>query len=85
MKVQAFLVSGQFRVHRAGCRDAGKEARRSDSAGAPEEYASKAEVIRALWADIIAENPGTYGTPEGIASLETETRFLACTAGLPDE
>jgi hypothetical protein len=85
MKVQAFLVSGQFRVHRAGCRDTAREARRSDSSGAPEDYASKAEVIRALWADIIAEDPDTYGTPGGMASLEAETDFLSCTRGLPDE
>jgi hypothetical protein len=85
MKVQAFLVSGQFRVHRAGCQDISKEARRSDSSGYPEEYASKAAVIRALWADIIAEDPDTYGTPDGIASLEAETRFCGCTKGLPDD
>ena len=30
MKVQAFLVSGEFRVHRAGCQDTAREARRSD-------------------------------------------------------
>ena len=85
VKVQAFLVSGEFRVHRAGCQDTAREARRSDSAGHPEEYASKAAVIRALWADIIAEDPDTYGTPGGIAALEAETRFLACTRGLPGE
>ena len=85
VKVQAFLVSGEFRVHRAGCQDTAREARRSDSAGHPEEYASRAAVIRALWADIIAEDPDTYGTPGGIAALEAETRFLACTRGLPGE
>ena len=72
-------------VHRAGCQDTAREARRSDSTGAPEEHASKAEVVRALWAGIIAEDPDTYGTPGGMASLEAETVFLACIRGLPDE
>ena len=83
MRLRAYLVSGEFRVHRAGCRDCEKEARRSDSAGDAEEYASRAEVIAGLWSDIIAENPELYGTPGGLASLEAETIFLPCTSGLP--
>jgi hypothetical protein len=84
MRLRAYLISGEFRVHRAGCRDCEKEARRSDSAGNAEEYASRAEVIASLWSDIIAENPELYGTPGGLASLEAETIFLPCTSGLPD-
>jgi hypothetical protein len=57
MLIRAYLVSGEFRVHRADCRDCTREARRSDSSGAPEEFPSKAAVIRSLWADIIAEAP----------------------------
>ena len=83
MQLRAYLVSGEFRVHRDGCRDCEKEARRSDSAGDAEEYASRAEVIAGLWSDIIAENPELYGTPGGLASLEAETIFLPCTGGLP--
>ena len=83
MRLRAYLVSGEFRVHRDGCRDCEKEARRSDSAGDAEEYASRAEVIASLWSDIIAENPELYGTPGGLASLEAETIFLPCTSGLP--
>ena len=83
MRLRAYLVSGEFRVHRADCRDCEKEARRSDSAGDAEEYASRAEVIAGLWSDIIAENPELYGTPGGLASLEAETIFLPCTSGLP--
>jgi hypothetical protein len=85
MQLRAFLVSGQFRLHRADCRDCGKEARRSDSAGTPREYPSKAAAISDLWSDIIAEDPETYGTAGGLASLEAETIFLACTSGLPDD
>ena len=84
MQVRAYLVSGEFRVHRADCRDCEKEARRSDSPGHPEEYASQADVIASLWSDIIAEDPGLYGTPGGLASLEAETVFLPCTTGLPE-
>jgi len=86
MRLRAYLISGEFRVHRAGCRDCEKEARRSDSAGdaeEAEEYASRAEAIASLWSDIIAENPEIYGTPGGLASLEAETIFLPCTSGLP--
>jgi hypothetical protein len=83
MRLSAYLVSGAFRVHRAGCRDCEKEARRSDSAGTAEEYASRTEVIAGLWSDIIAENPEVYGGPGGLASLEAETIFLPCTSGLP--
>jgi hypothetical protein len=83
MRIRAYLVSGEFRVHRADCRDCQREARRSDSPGHPEEYASRADVIASLWSDIIAENPGLYGTPGGLASLEAETIFLPCTSGLP--
>lgn len=83
MRLRAYLVSGEFRVHRDGCRDCEKEARRSDSSGHPEEYASRAEAIASLWSDIIAENPELYGTPGGLASLEAETIFLPCTSGLP--
>jgi len=79
----AYLVSGEFRVHRADCRDCEKEARRSDLGGDAEEYASRAEVIAGLWSDIIAENPELYGTPGGLAGLEAETIFLPCTSGLP--
>ena len=39
----------------------------------------------ALWADIIAEDPGYYATSEGMAGLDAETEFLPCTTGLPDE
>ena len=80
--ISAYLVSGAF-GHRAGCRDCEKEARRSDSAGTAEEYASRTEVIVGLWSDIIAENPEVYGGPGGLASLEAETIFLPCTSGLP--
>jgi len=82
--LRAYLVSGGFRVHRDGCRDCEKEARRSDSAGDAEEYASRADVVASLWSDIIAEDPGLYGTPGGLASLEAETIFLPCTSGLPE-
>jgi len=84
VRLRAYLVSGAFRVHRADCRDCEKEARRSDSAGDAEEYASQAEVIASLWSDIIAENPELYGGPGGLASLETETIFLPCTSELPE-
>jgi hypothetical protein len=60
-----------------------QEARRSDSSGHAEEYASRTEAIASLWSDIIAEDPGLYGTPGGLASLEAETIFLPCTGGLP--
>jgi hypothetical protein len=46
--MRTYLVSGEFRVHRDGCRDCDKEARRSDSAGDAEEYVSRAEVIASL-------------------------------------
>ena len=83
MRLRAYLINGELRVHRDGCRDCDKEARRSDSPGDAEEYASRAEVIASLWSDIIAENPELYGTPGGLASLEAETIFLPCTSGLP--
>jgi hypothetical protein len=85
MKLRTYLVRGQFRIHRADCRDCAKEARRSDSAGRAEDHPSKAAVISDLWSDIIAEDPATYGTPGGLASLEAETIFLPCTSGLPDD
>ena len=81
--MRAYLVSGEFRIHRADCRDCEKEARRSDSAGDTEDYASQADVIASLWSDIISENPEVYGSPGGLASLEAETIFLPCTSGLP--
>ena len=84
MQVRAYLVSGAFWVHRDGCRDCEKEARRSDSAGDAGDYASRADVIASLWSDIIAENPDLYGSPGGLASLEAETIFLPCTGGLPE-
>ena len=84
MQLRAYLVSGAFRVHRADCRDCEKEARRSDSAGDAEEYASRAEVIASLWSDIISGDPDFYATPGGLASLEAETIFLPCTSGLPE-
>jgi hypothetical protein len=84
MQLRAYLISGEFRVHRAGCRDCQREARCSDSPGDAGEYASQADVIASLWSDIIAENPELYGTPGGLASLEAETIFLPCTSGLPE-
>jgi len=85
MLIRAYLVSGEFRVHRADCADRKKDARRSDSGARPEEYPSQAAVIRSLWADIIAEDPDLYQSPGGIATLEAMTEFLPCTSGLPDE
>jgi hypothetical protein len=85
VQLRAYLVSGRFRVHRAGCRDCQREALRSDSPGEVEEFASKAGVIASLWSDIIAEDPGLYATPGGLASLEAGTVFLPCTSGLPDD
>jgi hypothetical protein len=85
MRIRAYLISGEFRIHRADCRDCQKEAQRSDSAGQVEEFPSKAAAISDLWSDIIAEAPETYGTPGGLASLEAETIFLPCTSGLPDD
>jgi hypothetical protein len=82
--MRAYLISGEFRVHRADCRDCQREARRSDSPGDVEEYASQADVIASLWSDIIAEDPELYGTPGGLASLEAETIFLPCPSGLPE-
>ena len=63
MQLRAYLISGEFRVHRADCRDCQREARRSDSPGNAEEHASRADVIASLWSDIIAEDLGLYGTP----------------------
>ena len=83
-RVRAYLINGEFRVHQADCRDCQREARRSDSDGGIEEHACKADVIASLWSDIIAEDPGLYGTPGGLASLEAATVFLPCTSGLPD-
>ena len=85
MRIRAYLVSGEFRVHRADCRDCQREARRSDSPGDAEEYASRADVIVSLWSDIIAGNPGLYGAPGGLASLEAATIFLPCTSELPGQ
>lgn len=85
MQIRAFLVSGQFRIHRASCQDWKKDARRSDSSGHPEDFPTKAAVLRSLWADIIAEDSAFYDTPGGMASLDAETEFLPCTSGLPDE
>jgi hypothetical protein len=69
--MRADLVSGAFRVHRAGCRDCQREARRSDSPGDAEEYASQADVIACLWSDIIAEN--LTGT-RAISAYSAESR-----------
>ena len=49
MQLRAYLISGEFRVHRADCRDCQREARRSDSPGNAEEHASRADVIASLW------------------------------------
>jgi len=84
MQLRAYLISGEFRVHRADCRDCQREARRSDSPGDVEQYPSRADVIASLWSDILAEDPELYGTPGGLASLEAETIFLPCTSGLPE-
>lgn len=46
---------------------------------------SKAAVIWSLWSDMIAEDPATSGSPDGVASLEADTEFLPCTSGLPGE
>ncbi len=80
MMIRAYLVGGEFRVHRADCGDCAREARRSGSAAQPEEHPDQAGVIAALWADIIAQDPDFYTTPGGMASLY---EFLPCTSRLP--
>ncbi len=78
MQLRAYLVSGAFRVHRADCRDCEKEARRSDSPGGAEEYASRAEAIADLWSDIISDDPAFYATPG--ASPAWKPRPSSCPA-----
>jgi hypothetical protein len=83
MLIRAYLINGEFRIHRAGCADCAREARRSDSTARPEEHPDQAAVITALWADIINENPDYYATSGGLATLHASTEFLPCTRGLP--
>ena len=68
MLIRAYLVSGEFRVHRADCRDCTREARRSDSSGAPEEFPSKAAVIRSR---------GPTSSPKTPASTAPRTAWPA--------
>jgi hypothetical protein len=83
MLIRAYLVNGEFRIHRADCGDCPREARRSDSTARPEEHRDQAGVIAALWADIISEDPDFYATPGGMSTLHAGTEFLPCTSGLP--
>jgi hypothetical protein len=83
MLIRAYLVNGEFRIHRAGCADCARESRRSDSGARPEEHPDQAAVVAALWADIIAEDPDYYATPSGMATLHASTEFLPCTSELP--
>ena len=83
MLIRAYLVGGEFRIHRADCADCAREGRRSDSSARPEEHPDQAAVIAALWADIISEDPDFYATPGGMATLHASTEFLPCTRGLP--
>lgn len=85
MQIRAFLISGHFRIHCAGCQDWKKDARRSDSSGHIEDFPTKTAVVRSLWSDSIAEDPAFYASPGGMATLEADTEFLPCTSGLPDE
>lgn len=48
MQIRAFLISGQFRIHHAGCQDWKKDARRSDSSGHIEDFPTKTAVLRSL-------------------------------------
>ena len=77
--MRAYLVSGEFRVHRADCRDCEKEARRSDSPGDAEDYASQADVIASQELfSFRAEGDGTDGeTPGRFVSAGLRPRFLA--------
>jgi len=88
MKVQFTLVNGDFRVHKAGCRDIQKPGEHGDYV-ASTVYDSQEEAVRDLWDDII----GDYGMDPDQPSrdwlldhgLFSATRFYPCTNGLPTD
>jgi hypothetical protein len=86
----AYLLdrSGQFRIHKAGCRDIRKEVAEAGNyeKAEPATYASQEEAIRDLWSDQIHESrdgdgeaPLTFLHEHGyVGSVE----FLPCASGL---
>jgi hypothetical protein len=84
MPLRAYLAGGTFGIHRDGRRNREKEARRSDSAGAPREYDSRDEAAAGLWPDIIAGDPDFYAAPAALARPAAETAFPGGTSALAD-
>jgi hypothetical protein len=89
MDIAYILVNGDFRVHRAGCRDIERDLSQSDYASAPvEHHETEESVIRSLWDDIIGDTfpPDKHddATVEFLHQhgLVGATEFLLCTNGL---
>jgi hypothetical protein len=79
------LVNGDFRVHKAGCKDMAKDAKLSDYAQpATATWATEEEAVRELWEDIIGDEvdqdkdgpvPVSYLHKHGLVGA---TDFLPC-------
>jgi len=72
-----YLSGGQVRVHRAGCRDIGRE-RTRHTTDYQIEVATQREAAEEFFSDFIAEGSMT---PD---DAWAETTVLPCTAGLPE-
>jgi hypothetical protein len=83
MLIRAYLVNGEFRIHRADCGDCPREARHSDSTARPEEHRDQAGVIAALWADIISEDPDFYAPLAGWPRYTPAPSSSPAPAGCP--
>jgi hypothetical protein len=83
-KVQYLLVNGQFKVHKAGCRDIDKLMKKSDyEQPVDAAYATEYEALHDLWQDQIAEQPGDDGHKATVSFLHDKgfvgaTDFAPC-------
>jgi hypothetical protein len=80
------MPSGQFEVHKMGCRDIPKAVRGSQyDAALSAKWATEEEAIRDLWSDQIAESVGTDATLEQLAgaSYVHTVDFMPCTNLVP--
>lgn len=79
MKLTVLNANGMFHVHKPGCADIPREARKANGSPMNIEHATKEAVIRDLWCDFIQTGESD------LDAYEAETHFAPCVKGLPDQ
>lgn len=82
MQLEVVYSNAHYRIHSAACRDAKKEAAKTD--GPPRLYDTDSlqEIAECEWSDFIDEDPDYYTTERLLADFRDSCTILPCVKGL---